>query len=65
MAERERFELSNGFNPVAPLARACLRPLGHLSALGNFTDLSTDKSELPRAELRLNYALKQYPDGQT
>ena len=31
MAERERFELSNGFKAVTPLAGERLRPLGHLS----------------------------------
>ena len=31
MAESERFELSNGFKAVTPLAGERLRPLGHLS----------------------------------
>jgi hypothetical protein len=31
MAESERFELSNGFKAVTPLAGELLRPLGQLS----------------------------------
>jgi hypothetical protein len=33
MAERERFELSNGVKAVTPLAGELLRPLGHLSII--------------------------------
>jgi hypothetical protein len=32
MAERERFELSVGFNTYGGLANHCFRPLSHLSA---------------------------------
>jgi hypothetical protein len=31
-AERERFELSVGFDTYAGLANRCLQPLGHLSS---------------------------------
>ena len=52
---RERDSNSRAVLPAAPLARECLRPLGHLSGNGLLLDLEIYNRVLHEVKVVLNY----------